>query len=78
MRALFEHLGLANLPTVRRVLRPGGLFPNHGTTHDAEGLKKTVGTEFIRRYVFSDGELDCTSNIHFGMEHAEFEIHAAE
>ena len=38
---MFEHVGLANLPaylaTVMRVLRPGGLFLNHGITHDEEG-----------------------------------------
>lgn len=63
---MFEHVGLANLPgyaTVRRVLRPGGLFLSHGITHDEEGWKKTAGTEFINRYVFPDGELDCVSNI---------------
>lgn len=75
---MFEHVGLANLPiylaTVRRVLRPGGLFLNHGITHDEEGWNKTMTTEFINRYVFPDGELDCISNIQLGMERAGFEI----
>lgn len=75
---MFEHVGLANLPaylsTVMRVLRLGGLFMNHGITHDEEGWKKTVATEFINRYVFPDGELDCVSNIQLGMERAGFEI----
>jgi cyclopropane-fatty-acyl-phospholipid synthase len=75
---MFEHVGLANLPTylatVMRVLRPGGLFLNHGITHDEEGWKKTVSTEFINRYVFPDGELDCISNIQLGMERGGFEI----
>ena len=79
---MFEHVGLANLPTylasVRRVLRPGGLFLNHGITHDEEGWNKTVATEFINRYVFPDGELDCVSNIQLGMERAGFEIHDVE
>ncbi len=79
---MFEHVGLANLPTylatVRRVLRPGGLFLNHGITHDEEGWSKTVTTEFINRYVFPDGELDCISNIQLGMERAGFEIHDVE
>ena len=79
---MFEHVGLANLPayyaTVRRVLRPGGLFLNHGITHDEEGWSKTVGTAFINRYVFPDGELDCVSNILLGMERAGFEIHDGE
>lgn len=75
---MFEHVGLANLPaylaTVQRVLRPGGLFLNHGITHDEDGWNKTVATEFINRYVFPDGELDCVSNIQLGMERAGFEI----
>ncbi len=79
---MFEHVGLANLPTylatVQRVLRPGGLFLNHGITHDEEGWNKTVATEFINRYVFPDGELDCVSNIQLGMERAGFEIHDVE
>ncbi|MDO8774027.1 MAG: cyclopropane-fatty-acyl-phospholipid synthase family protein [Burkholderiaceae bacterium] len=79
---MFEHVGLANLPvynaTVLRVLRPGGLFLNHGITHDEEGWKRTIDTEFINRYVFPDGELDTISNILRGMEHAAFEIHDVE
>ncbi|VWC92052.1 cyclopropane-fatty-acyl-phospholipid synthase [Burkholderia contaminans] len=79
---MFEHVGLANLPeyyaTVRRMLKPGGLFLNHGITHDEEGWHKTPATEFINRYVFPDGELDCVSNILLGMERAGFEIHDVE
>ena len=79
---MFEHVGLANLPaylaTVHRVLRPGGLFLNHGITHDEEGWNKTLAAEFINRYVFPDGELDRVSNIQLGMERAGFEIHDVE
>jgi len=79
---MFEHVGLANLPlytaTVHRVLRPGGLFLNHGITHDVEGWSHTVDSEFINRYVFPDGELDTVSNILRGMEGAGFEIHDVE
>jgi cyclopropane-fatty-acyl-phospholipid synthase len=79
---MFEHVGLANLPayyaTVQRVLEPGGLFLNHGITHDEEGWNRTIATEFINRYVFPDGELDCVSNIQLGMERAGFEIHDVE
>ena len=79
---MLEHVGLANLPvyntTVMRVLRPGGLFLNHGITHDEEGWHPTVDSEFINRYVFPDGELDTVSNIMRGMEHAHFEIHDVE
>lgn len=79
---MFEHVGLANLPTytqtVHRVLRPGGLFLNHGITHDEEGWQKTVETQFINRYVFPDAELDTVGNIQRGMERAGFEIHDVE
>ena len=79
---MFEHVGLANMPaylaTVMRVLRPGGLFLNHGITHDEEGWNKSLTTEFINRYVFPDAELDCVSNIQLGMERAGFEIHDVE
>jgi cyclopropane-fatty-acyl-phospholipid synthase len=79
---MFEHVGLANLPlynaTIKRVLRPGGLFLNHGITHDEEGWQRTVDTEFINRYVFPDGELDTVSNIQHRMEKAGFEIHDVE
>ncbi len=79
---MFEHVGLANLPRYLAcawgALRPGGLFLNHGITHDEEGWNKTVSTEFINRYVFPDGELDCISNIQLGMERAGFEIHDVE
>ena len=75
---MFEHVGLKNLPmyfsTVHRMLKPSGLFLNHGITHDVEGWDKTLSTEFINRYVFPDGELDCVSNITLGMERARFEI----
>jgi cyclopropane-fatty-acyl-phospholipid synthase len=79
---MFEHVGLANLPvynaTVMRLLRPGGLFLNHGITHDEEGWHPTLDAEFINRYVFPGGELDTVSNILRGMEQAKFEIHDVE
>ena len=75
---MFEHVGLKNLPvyfsTVHRLLKPHGLFLNHGITHDSEGWQKSVSTEFINRYVFPDGQLDNISNIQHVMEQARFEI----
>ena len=75
---MFEHVGLKNLPAyfgaVCRVLKPGGLFLNHGITNDEEGWSKTVGTEFMQRYVFPDGELDSVSNVQRVMERTGFEI----
>ena len=75
---MFEHVGLKNLPIyfakVNQLLKPGGLFLNHGITHDVEGWQKTLSTEFINRYIFPDGQLDTVSNISREMERAKFEI----
>lgn len=75
---MFEHVGIKNLPTyfraIGRVLKPGGLFLNHGITNDEEGGHKTIGSEFMQRYVFPDGELESVSNVQRVMEHTGFEI----
>ena len=79
---MFEHVGLSNLPTyhatVHRVLKPNGLFLNHGITHEEDGWQPSVDTEFINRYVFPDGELDRVSSIQASMEQARFEIQDVE
>lgn len=79
---MFEHVGLKNLPlyfrTAHRLLKPGGLFLNHGITHDEPGWRKTMSTEFINRYVFPDGELDTASNVLRVIEQEGFEIHDVE
>ncbi len=75
---MFEHVGLKNLPlyfsTVHRLLKPTGLFLNHGITHESAGWTKNPSTLFINRYVFPDGELDSISSIQGYMERARFEI----
>lgn len=75
---MFEHVGLKNLPvyfgTVQRLLKPEGLFLNHGITHDEDGWGKALSSRFINRYVFPDGELDTVSNIQRVMEGSGFEI----
>ncbi len=74
---MFEHVGVANLPayfqTVKRVLKPGGLFLNHGITNDTGWLDTPI-THFINRYVFPDGELTRISDVSSAMEQAGFEI----
>ena len=79
---MFEHVGLKNLPAyfemAHRLLKPGGLFLNHGITSDEGGWKKTLSTEFINRYVFPDGQLETISTVQQIMEHAGFEIHDVE
>jgi cyclopropane-fatty-acyl-phospholipid synthase len=75
---MFEHVGLKNLPvyfeTMHRLLKPHGLFLNHGITHESEGESSSLSTEFINRYVFPDGQLDTVSNVQAAMERAQFEI----
>jgi cyclopropane-fatty-acyl-phospholipid synthase len=79
---MFEHVGLKNIPlyfsTVHRLLKPSGLFLNHGITHDVEGWEPTLSTEFINRYIFPDGQLDTVSNIQRAMEKEKFEISDVE
>ena len=79
---MFEHVGLKNLPcyfsTVHRLLKLGGLFLNHGITHDEDGWYKNPEKAFIAKYVFPDGELDWVSNIQRQMEKKRFEIHDVE
>lgn len=79
---MFEHVGLKNLPgyfaAMRRMLKPGGLFLNHGITSDEPGWKRGVATKFLNRHVFPDGELDTVSNIQQVMEAAGFEIFDVE
>jgi cyclopropane-fatty-acyl-phospholipid synthase len=79
---MFEHVGLKNLPNyfaiAHRLLKPGGLFLNHGITSDEGGWKKSIATEFINRYVFPDGQLETISTVQRIMEDADFEIHDVE
>lgn len=79
---MFEHVGLKNLPAyfeiAHRLLKPGGLFLNHGITSDEGGWKKSVATEFINRYVFPDGQLETVSTVQKSMEDAGFEVHDVE
>ncbi len=74
---MFEHIGIANFPryfgAVRRVLKPDGLFLNHGITNDT-GWQRTAITHFINRYVFPDGELTRISEVCTAMEEAGFAI----
>ncbi|HEB99539.1 MAG TPA: class I SAM-dependent methyltransferase [Thiotrichales bacterium] len=74
---MFEHIGRKNFPLyfgkVRRMLRPGGLFLNHGITNDT-GWQDTPISRFINAYVFPDGELARISDVQLAMEEAGFEI----
>ncbi len=73
---MFEHVGVSNFPTyfgtVRRVLKPNGLFLNHGITSET-GWKRSPLTRFMNRYIFPDGELARISDVTDAMERAGFE-----
>ena len=75
---MFEHVGLKNLPTyfsiVNHLLKPNGLFLNHGITTNKSGWGRCVSSRFINRHVFPDRELEKVSTIQSLMEDADFEI----
>lgn len=75
---MFEHVGARNLglyfDTVQRLLKPGGLFLNHGITADRDGQKPGIAHQFINRYVFPDSELVTVGNVQRSMEANGFEI----
>lgn len=68
---MFEHVGPTQVrryfAKVFRILKPGGLFLNHGLVNRAQGNRSTMRQrlgrlvwregEFMDRYVFPDGEL---------------------
>jgi len=74
---MFEHIGLKNFDTyfatIRRALKKGGLFLNHGITSDSR-WRRTPLTRFINHYIFPDGELTRISEVCAAMERAGFEI----
>ncbi|HFE32602.1 MAG TPA: methyltransferase domain-containing protein [Gammaproteobacteria bacterium] len=74
---MFEHIGIKNFPSyfsqVKRVLKPEGLFLNHGISNEA-GWQRTPLTRFINHYIFPDGELTSISNTSQAMEAAGFEL----
>jgi cyclopropane-fatty-acyl-phospholipid synthase len=77
---MFEHVGLKNLPqyfrTVYRLLRPGGVFLNHGITHSY--LSPVRRNSFIDRYVFPDGQLVTLSQVIEAAESEGFEVRDVE
>ena len=88
---MFEHVGRAHLPEyfaqVYRLLKPSGLFLNHGISRragreeDRQGfLQKRIfgrGT-FMQKYIFPDGELTPVSEVNVMAENAGFEVRDVE
>lgn len=88
---MFEHVGRSHLPEyfahTYRLLKPGGLFLNHGISRRAgtgtneQGLMQRLivgqGT-FSQRYIFPDGELEPVSEVNVMAENAGFEVRDVE
>ena len=74
---VIEHVGIANYGSyfgrVHELLAPGGLFLNHGITHEKE-WRRSSQTDFLEQYVFPNGEMDNVSHILDVLERARFEI----
>lgn len=92
---MFEHVGVKHLPEyfsqACRLLKPGGLFLNHGISRrPAVHVKRKSFWEnfmeprlvgpgsFVQRYVFPDGELAPVSEVNLIAEAAGFEVRDVE
>ena len=77
---MFEHVGEKMLPTyfekVLHLLRPGGVFLNHGIAYSATYHRN--GPSFTDRYVFPDGCLVPISTTAAIAEHVGFEVRDVE
>jgi cyclopropane-fatty-acyl-phospholipid synthase len=77
---MYEHVGLAELghyaDTVASLLRPGGLFLNHGIARLAS--EQPGPDTFINRYIFPDGELHPVVAIQTAMQSAGIEVRDVE
>ncbi|MBL1177003.1 class I SAM-dependent methyltransferase [Pantanalinema sp. GBBB05] len=75
---IIEHIGRKNYPVyfnhIMSVLKPGGLFLNHGINATRDGHGNTIGERFINRYIFPNGELVRLSTTVTAMEDAGWEI----
>jgi cyclopropane-fatty-acyl-phospholipid synthase len=78
---MFEHVGESRLPLYFRrawqLLRPGGVFLNHGIALRATD-RRHAGPTFIGRYVFPDGELVPVNAALRYAEQASFEVRDVE
>jgi cyclopropane-fatty-acyl-phospholipid synthase len=77
---MYEHVGRSELPTyahsVCALLRPGGLFLNHGIARLRS--RTPAGETFITRYVFPDGELHPLTDLMTALHGAGFEARDVE
>ena len=77
---MYEHVGASELghyaSTVAGLLRPGGLFLNHGVTR--LNSEQPGYDTFISRYIFPDGELHPVTQIQTAMRSAGLEVRDVE
>jgi cyclopropane-fatty-acyl-phospholipid synthase len=77
---MYEHVGLGELgnyaSAVAGLLRPGGLFLNHGIARLASD--QPGPDTFINRYIFPDGELHQVTEIQSAMHGAGLEVRDVE
>jgi len=77
---MYEHVGRSELgryvATAARLLRPGGLFLQHGIARLASG--PPMSDTFISRYVFPDGWLHPLTDLLSTMQGAGFEVRDVE
>ncbi len=78
---MFEHVGAARLPDyfrrAWRLLRPGGVFLNHGIASSLS-VPPRRGPSFVDRHVFPDGELVPVSATLAAAESSGFEVRDVE
>jgi cyclopropane-fatty-acyl-phospholipid synthase len=76
---MYEHVGLDKLDeytaTISRLLRPGGLFLNHGIARLRQPQRRSA---FIDRFIFPDGELHPVGNLIRSLESQRLEVRDVE
>jgi len=74
---VIEHVGIGNYPAffdrLRELLNDGGLYLNHGITHEFH-WRRTSQTDFLYRHVFPNGDLAGLTETLTEMERARWEI----
>jgi cyclopropane-fatty-acyl-phospholipid synthase len=77
---MYEHVGRGELArytkTVHELLRPGGLFLNHGIARLFS--EPPASDTFLYRYVFPDGELSPVTDVMTAMQESGLEVRDAE
>lgn len=83
---MYEHLGIPQLPEylnkVRSLLKPDGIFLNHGITRKGKTKRKRLRARpekrSIQKYIFPGGDLDSLGNTILNMEASGFEVQDVE